>query len=178
MKNIIAITFVGLFLIGCAGSKSGTSEDMKMGKDVPKWAGGQTAEDAFYGVGFAKKQNPALAKKAAAARARTEISEAVKIQVSSMLKDFMQESGIGESAQALEFTESVTKQVTSNSLSGSVIEDTYFSNDGSVWVLVSYSLDNTRKSAANAASKEEALYNEFKASQAFNEMNSSIQGSE
>ena len=178
MKNIIAITFVGLFLIGCAGSKSGTSEDMKMGRDVPKWAGGQTAEDAFYGVGFAKKQNPALAKKAAAARARTEISESVNIKVTSMMKDFMQESGIGETAQALEFTESVTKQVTSNSLQGSVIEDTYFANDGSVWVLVAYSLDNTRKNALNAAkaaNREEALYNEFKSSQSFKEMDTAVQ---
>ena len=81
MKNIIAITFVGLFLIGCAGSKSGTSEDISMGRDVPSWAGGKTAEDAFYGVGFAKKQNPALAKKAAAARARTEISESINVKV-------------------------------------------------------------------------------------------------
>jgi hypothetical protein len=90
----------------------------------------------------------------------------------------MQESGIGETAQALEFTESVTKQVTSNSLQGSVIEDTYFANDGSVWVLVSYSLDNTKQNALNAAkaaNREEALYNEFKASQSFKEMDTAVQ---
>jgi len=63
MKKFI-LTTISIFLIaGCAGTKSGTSEDMGMGKDVPSWAGGKTAEDAFYGVGFAKKQNASLAKK-------------------------------------------------------------------------------------------------------------------
>ncbi len=173
MKKFI-LTTISIFLIaGCAGTKSGTSEDMGMGKDVPSWAGGKTAEDAFYGVGFAKKQNASLAKKAAVARARTEISEAVGIQVNSMMKDFMQESGIGETAQALEFTESVTKQVTSTTLEGSVIEDTYFANDGTVWVLVVYPLNNVRENALSAANREEALYNEFKASQAFKELDAS-----
>jgi len=90
-----------------------------------------------------------------------------------MMKDFMQESGIGETAQALEFTESVTKQVTSTTLEGSVIEDTYFANDGTVWVLVVYPLNNVRENALSAANREEALYNEFKASQAFKELDAS-----
>ena len=96
-----------------------------------------------------------------------------------MLKDFMQESGIGETAQALEFTEVVTKQVASNVLKGSVIttNGTYFSKDGSVWVLVSYPLNSVRENSltvAKSAAREEALYNEFKASQAFKELDTSV----
>lgn len=170
MKKIVILTIVGLLLTGCASNKSGTTEDMAMGRDVPSWAGGKTAEDAFYGIGFAKKQNPSLAKNAATARARTEISQSVEVKVTSMMKDFMQESGVGETAQALEFSETVTKQTTSNTLTGSVIEDTYFANDGTVWVLVSMPLSSIKQEVLSAAKNEEALYNEFKASQAFKEL--------
>jgi hypothetical protein len=177
MKKIIITTLIGLFLIGCAGTKSGTSEDMRVRGDVPEWAGGKKAEDAYYGIGMAKKQNRSLAKQSATGRARTEISQAIDTRVNSMLKDFMQESGIGETAQALEFTESVTKQVTSNSLKGSIVEDTYFGKDGTVWVLVTYPLNGVRDNAltaAKSAAREEALYNEFKASQAFKELDTSV----
>ena len=81
MKKIIITTLIGLFLIGCAGRKSGTSEDMRVRGDVPEWAGGKTAEDAYYGIGMAKKQNPSLAKQAATGRARTEISQAIDTRV-------------------------------------------------------------------------------------------------
>ena len=175
MKKITAITFIGLFLIGCAGS---SPDEIRIDRgDVPEWARGKTAEDAYYGVGMAKKKTPSLSKRTAANRARTEISEIVKVSIASMFKDFMQESGIGETAQALEFTESVTKLVTSNTLQGSVPEDTYFAKDGTVWVLVSYSLDGVRENsltAAKSAAREEALYNEFKASQAFKELDTSV----
>ena len=43
--KIITITFIGLFLIGCAGSKS---DEVRINRgDVPEWADGKTAEDAM-----------------------------------------------------------------------------------------------------------------------------------
>ena len=126
-----------------------------------------TAEDAFYGVGTAKKQNPSLAKKTATARARDEIAQAVDVKVSTMIKDFMQESGVGENAQALEFTESVSKQVASQALAGSTILRTEVGKDGTFYVLVSYSLASAIDASINEAKKEEVLYNEFKARQGF-----------
>ena len=92
-----------------------------------------------------------------------------------MLKDFMQESGVGDNAQALEFSEAVTKQVTDNSLQGAVIKEAYAAKDGTIFILVEYSLDSVRKDAVNAATREEALYNEFKAQQSFNELEKSLQ---
>ena len=71
-----------------------------------------------------------MAKKVAANRARGEISQAVSAKVSTMIKDFMQESGIGENAQALEFNEAVTKTVSSNVLNGSTISKIEQSKDG------------------------------------------------
>jgi len=169
MKKVLVLGFMFLFL-GCASNKSGTTEVMKIRRDAPAWANGKTAADTFYGIGFAKKQNAALAKSAATARARTEISNAVNVKVSAMMKDFIQESGVGDNAQALEFSSVVTKQVTSNTLEGSIIDSTYFAKDGTVWVLVSMPVSKVRELALDAAKNEEALYNEFKASQALQEL--------
>jgi len=163
-----------MVLVGCAGPGSGSTEE-RGSSDMPDWfLVPPTAEDALYGVGQAKKQNPSLARQTATARARTEISQAVNVKVSSMLKDFMQESGVGDNAQALEFSESVTKQVTSNALEGSVVKEAYVAKDGTMFILVDYPLASMRQDALNAAKKEEALYNEFKAQQGFDALEQEI----
>jgi hypothetical protein len=174
MKKSIILSIVFLIFISCAGTNSGSTEE-RSSKDVPSWfLERPTSDTSLYGVGQAKKQNPSLAKNVATARARTEISQSVNVKVSSMLKDFMQESGYGNNAQALEFSEAVTKQVSNNSLQGALIKEAYTSKDGTIFILVEYSLDLVKKEASNAAKREEALYNEFKANQSFDELEKSI----
>jgi len=174
MKQLNAILMALILFVACAAPPSNTLNT----KDMPEWfLVPKSAEDAWYAVGLSKKKNPQLARTAAAAIARDELSRQIEVKVSGMVKNFMQESGIGESAQALEFTEAVTKQVTSNSVSGSRIAEVYPANDGTLYVLVEYSLDqvkNSALSAAKSAAREEALYNEFKASQAFDELDASV----
>lgn len=175
MNKLITSIFFSMLILACSGPKSSGSTEQRRSSDMPEWfLMPPTAEDAFYGVGMAKKQNPSLAKKVATARARTEVSSSINVKVSSMVKDFMQESGLGETAQALEFSESVTKQVTENSLQGSVIKDAYVAKDGTIYIIVEYSLSQVKENALNAANREEAMYNEFKASQAFEELNGSV----
>lgn len=174
--GIVVMTLVVSFsLQQCGSSRSGSTEETGM-KDVPEWfLNPPEAEDAIYGVGMAKKQNPSLARKASIARARDEIASQVQTKVQSMLKDFMQESGIGENAQALEFTQSVSKQVTDMSLQGSKVKEVYPAKDGTFYALVEYPLASLRQSTLSEAQKEEALYNEFKAQQGFDALEKEIQ---
>lgn len=175
MKIILISLISAMLLAGCASSRSGSTEASRMG-DVPTWfLMPPSVEDAIYGVGSAKKQNPSLARKAATARARDEIAQSVNVKVTNMLKDFMQESGVGENAQALEFTESVSKQVASVSLQGSSIKEAYIGKDGTFYVMVEYPLKSLRQASLDEAKKQEALYNEFKATQGFNELEKAIQ---
>lgn len=170
----ILILLAGLTLQECASSKGGSSESSAM-KDVPEWfLTHPEAEDAIYGVGMAKKQNPTLARKAAIARARDDVASQVQVKVSGMIKDFMQESGVGENAQALEFTQSVSKQVTDVSMEGSKVKEIYPANDGTIYALVEYPLNSLRQSTLSEAQKQEALYNEFKAQQGFEALEEAI----
>ncbi|MBS1271431.1 MAG: hypothetical protein MAGBODY4_00562 [Candidatus Marinimicrobia bacterium] len=175
---VAMIVVVGLSLQQCGSSRSGSTEESAM-KDAPEWFLVQPqAEDAIYGVGMAKKQNPSLARKAAIARARDDIASQVQTKVQSMLKDFMQESGVGETAQALEFTSSVSKQVTDLSLQGSKVKEVYPAKDGTLYALVEYPLESLRQSTLSEAQKQEALYNEFKAQQGFEDLKKEIESIE
>jgi len=64
--------------------------------------------------------------------------------------------------------------VTANTLTGSVILRTHMAKDGTWYVLVGYSKDSYRKATLDAAKKEEALFNEFKAQQGFDRLEDAI----
>ena len=150
---------VMLFMVICSSS-------------VPKWyLNPPMSEDVFYGVGDANRPQKALSKKVATARARDEVANAVEVKVSTMLKDFMQASGIGEDASALEFNESVSKHVAQVSMKGCVVSKTFIAEDGTMYVMVKYPVGSAKEEAVKKAKdelkKQEALYNEFKARQGF-----------
>lgn len=172
--HILTITIL-LILAGCgSGTRSGSTEESPL-SDAPDWfLNPLTSSEVLYAVGTAKKQNPALAKSSATARARDEIARSVNVKVTNMLKDFMQESGVGDNAQALEFTESVSKQVANASLIGSFVSQIKVGKDGTLYVLVEYPLNQVREAAMAEARRQEALYNEFKANQGFDELESVI----
>ena len=153
---------------GCAGpTVSGTTES-RDSRDMPEWSLNRpVTEGIIYGVGQAKKQNPSLAKTVAAQRAREEIASAIKVKVESLVKDFMQESGIGNNAKAMEFTQSVSKGVTAASLTGALIKEAFLAKDGTYFVLMEYSLDNARRAAIESARQEEAAWNEIRADRGF-----------
>ena len=171
MNRTIMLAALGgtlLVLAGCAGKMGSGTTEARESRDMPQWALERPAvEGIIYGVGQARKQNPSLAKTVAAQRAREEVAAAVKIKVESLVKDFMQESGVGERAEALEFTQAVSKGVTDATLTGSMIKETFIAKDGTYFVLVEYSLDEARRAAIESARQEEALWNEFKAEQGF-----------
>ena len=178
MRHFLILVALGsglLLLAGCAGKiESGTTE-ARASRDIPKWALERpVVEGMLYGVGQARKQNPSLAKKVAALRAREEIAAAVKVKVESLMKDFMQESGVGERAQALEFTSAVSKGVTDATLTGSMIKEAYLAKDGTYFIMVEYSLDEVRRNAIAIARQVEALNNEFGAKQAFESLEGKI----
>jgi len=169
---IIAITIsLGIMLINCSSPKADMNE-------IPDWyLNPNQSEDAIYEAGDAAKHSMALAKEAADARARDAISRTIEIKVSSMFKNFMQESGVGQEAEALEFTSSVSKQVSNNVLKGCKITKREMKREGELYhcySLAKYDLNSLINQTKDAAQRQKALYNEAKANMAFDELENEI----
>ncbi len=159
---------------GCAGSKPKPLTN----KDLPDWyLNPPKFKEKFVGVGDALRPQFNLSKQVATERARAEVARAVETTVNSALNDHMQASGIGSEAGATEFTEAVSKSLVNTTLRGCTIEKTEVFKDR-VFVMVVYDANKTKeelKAAARIeAKKEEALYNEFKARQAFDSLDKAI----
>jgi hypothetical protein len=175
---VLGIIIMGGFLImACATTPQGAQPVMtpEQAQCVPDWeVNPPSAEDGIYGSGLAKMQIAAQSKKAADQRARDEVVMAIKVKVSTMMKDFMQQSGIGDSAQALQFSQSVSKGVSSHVLYGCKIIKRKVCPDGTWHSLALWPIGNAselKKEITNQTKKlvknEYALYNEFKAKNGF-----------
>jgi len=165
-----------LSLWGCSGGNSqrSGSTEQTTSSEPDWWFMKEDPENYFYGFGQAKKQNPSLGQKIAAQRAKQDISDQVKSSITSEVRDFMQESGLGETAQALEFSEATSVSLSNNVLQGAASDKYHKAKDGTVYIRVTYSKNKVDQAVLNSVKREEALYNEFKASQAFNRLEEKV----
>lgn len=103
-------------------SKKGSSRKKVTG--LPDWVlSPPTSEDKIYAVGIAQKKNLQLAMEAAQTRARSELSRQIMVKVSSLVTDFMEETTSGKKSQINEFSQAVSKSVTSLFLKHSKVEE-------------------------------------------------------
>ncbi|MCK9244074.1 MAG: LPP20 family lipoprotein [Candidatus Marinimicrobia bacterium] len=177
MKKLLVFVLlisVALFTVNCGGKKPKAKMD-----DIPEWyLNPPQAEDAIYQAGDAVKTSMALAKDAADARARDAIARTIELKVTNMMKDFMQQSGLGEDSEALEFTSNVSKQVANTVLRGCMIVKREMKTEGSNYhgySLAEYNLNSLVQEALDEARKQKALYNEAKANLSFEELEREIE---
>ena len=179
MKKLVTLLVLSaLLVIGCGPNTPPV--EVADTKDMPDWATGVSAQDVYYGIGMAKMAEIPNSMNRAQVMARQSIATQVEIKVAAMLKSFSQESG----GQVLDFYENVTKQVADESLRGCKAaggiysnNSMYFAKDGTGGALMEYSLASVAQNALDAfkGPSEEALYNEFKASQAFKELDAAVE---
>lgn len=184
-KGLMVLTIVllsGVLLFaGCAAQQAKPAPAPKPAEPaqcIPDWqVNPPSAEDGVYGTGIAKMKDAALSKKASDSRARDEVAQSIQVKVQTMMKDFLQQAGIGEEAQALQFSQSVSKQISSQVLYGCKIVKRKVCPDGTwhslaLWPINQASqLKNEIASQAKEQIKNEyALYNEFKAKNGFEEL--------
>ena len=181
-KGILVLGIIilgGLLIMACA-TQPGPRPVVpaEQAQCIPEWeVNPPSAEDGLYGSGLAKMQMASLSKKTADQRARDEVVMAIRVKVQTMMKDFMQQSGIGEQAQALQFSESVSKAIASHVLYGCKIVKRKVCPDGTWHSLALWPIgdaDGLKKEINNQTKKlvknEQALYNEFKAKKGFEEL--------
>jgi type III secretory pathway component EscV len=179
-KSLVLITIVltVAFLFSCAGGAETAPKEPEQKADTANYpdyvVNPPQSGDAIFGVGYAKQSTLPLSIKVAETNARADIANQIETQIQSAVTSYMQEAGVGDDKQAIEFVESITRQVTDTMLSGAITVQRNPMPDGGVWVLMQYGKDNflnTFKDVAESFERSEgAAFAEFKAAQALEKL--------
>ena len=187
VKLSLMIVLTALVMINCSGAPEVTDmPSQKDGKnpkgpsDLPDWYINTPEEDDMYiyavGTGESRKMNLAIDK--AKQAGKVELSERISANVTSQVKNFSQEAGMDENTQVIEFYQSTSKSVTDNTLNGvSVLKRYPYQKSGGTWIAyvqMGLKKDAVSTAVVNVIQNEEALYAEFKASQAFQELEAAV----
>ncbi len=175
-KLMLVLMMAVIFVItGCSGGKvaSGPKEVFQ-----PDWYGLQGDPEYVFTYGQSEKVSQNAAESAAYANAMQEAAQYVEAHVQSMIKNYVEESGV-EDPQVLSLTSSVARVVANAKFTGTQITQrrtyTMENNRYKSFVRVSIPKNEVNRNLRNQIKNEEALYNQFKASQAFNELDKVIE---
>ncbi len=180
---ILAVAVVVLAAVGCGGKKE---EAQPAGianqclKDAPDWVIAGGAEGGFTSVGAAQisKAGVQFARTAAMGNARDEMARSISVKVNNMLKDFTQVTGIGDDETVDKVTASVSKQVASQTLNGTVQKAIWQSPCSELYVLIASDPGVVQAAVKNSVTSsyknENALWQQFQAQKAQDELDAAI----
>jgi hypothetical protein len=168
---IVALVVVMLVLTACSGGKA--SKYKMKAVFQPDWFSIQNNSEYVYTYGQAEKVSQNASEQAAYANAMQEAAQYVEAHVQSMIKNYTEEAGV-EDPQVLALTSSVARVVANAKFNGTQIakRETFVTENGryKTFIRVSIPKNEVNRNLRNQIKNEEALYNQFKASQAFQEL--------
>jgi len=177
MKRI----FLGLLsltvCIGLAGCKSTPPADSDESMfDAMQEMVAKISEEggmAAVGIGESRKIDVAIAK--AKLEARKNLAQLVQVKIENLEKAFVEEVGDAETSEINELFSSATKQITSQTLQGTTPKIQKYDSDNGVttaYVLMVLNPDIIPNTLKNSSAKH--LYERFRASKAFEELDKEI----
>ena len=181
------LTISSMMIMGCGGAIKETKETKVQEKgltkefaDAPKWVLNPSVEQGLAAVGSAKvgKVGMQFARTEALANGRDELARMMSVKVSNMVKNFAQVTGLGDSQTVDRVSGQVSKQVTSEVLSGSRQKDMWISPIGDVYILVvvdtSLIKQTVKDSVSSSYKNDAALAQQFQAKNAQDELNKEV----
>lgn len=171
-KGVVSALIMGFavsLLVGACGSK-GVSKG-----EVPDWfLTPPQSKEKIYGVGGSEQMaSIEFAKQVADQNARADLARVIQVSVQNMLRTYLQQSGTMETTKAIQFAETVSKQVTNLTLSGSTISKREVKS-GKMYSLAELSQDSIKNALLSAAKDAAAQYAELKAQKAFDALETEI----
>ncbi len=183
LSKVLIIALVSLLLIGmmsCSKNKEVKAAIEGEVVNMPAWWNSQK-DDAYvctYGMGTNVKQTTSL--DTAKNNALFEAAQFVEVQVQGMLKTYEEEAGVFD-PQLLALTQKVIKTVTNTTFSGVIngqMETRRVTEYGgpryTTYLQLKIPKTEINKTLYNNIRNEEALYNQFKASMAFDELERTV----
>jgi hypothetical protein len=176
-KSLLAVGLIALlFLSACSSGKQSPSRPQQVFQ--PNWYGLQGNPEYVFTYGQSIKVNQNAAEQAAYANAMQEAAQYVETHVQSMIKNYIEEAGV-EDPQVLALTSSVARIIANAKFTGTQIShrETFAleNNRYQSFIRVSIPASEVNRNLRNQIRNEEALYNQFKASQAFQELDRIIE---
>lgn len=173
MKQVGLALLALTVCIGFSGCRSTPKMDSDksmfdyMQEEVAKYA----ENGAMASIGLGESRSTQLAVTKAKVEARKNLAQLVQVKIENLEKAFVEEVGEARGSELNELFSSATKQITSQTLQGTVPKiQKYETNDGitTAYILMVLNPDIIRDSLQNSSAKH--LYERFRASKAFAEL--------
>lgn len=187
MKKLgLILMILSLFLVSCKNKevkeekRELTPIENKTYKEYPNWVLQPNYENGISAVGQAKvgAAGLAFAKQEAMAVARGELARIIQVQVDDMFKSYVNTVGLAGQDGIEKVSTSISKQVASVSMSGSVQKDLWISKDNEIFILVGISYEDLKKETLNTIkttlNNDQALWQEFKSQKAQQELEAAV----
>lgn len=177
-------TAVMIGITGCSSKGESISQAPKEIKnelsDAPKWVLTQENEKGINTAGSAKigKAGMQFAITEAEANARDQMARQMQVKVANMVKNFTQQTGVGDGQAVDKVVSSVSKQITQQELIGTQRKDMWISPSGELWVLMNMSEQSVSavKNAVKSSFKnDDTLYQQVLVKQAQDELDKELE---
>ena len=181
LKSLLIASISSMVLTGCLwNDKPTTAEETYIDpelKGAPKWVMIPEAKGFVSELGSAAKNagnDYSFQREEAMADARNNIAKQITIKVNAMFKTFKSTTGHNQDGTMDKAIETVSKQIASQSLSGTKVKETWISRSGTLYILmvidtqsVANLMDNSIKTSFK---NDKAMYQKFLASKAQEEL--------
>jgi len=174
MKKLSFLIIFSIIFISCGNN--GYKGVKKL--YYPEWWQDQDNAEYVQTYGMATKVSQNSSYDAAYANAMLQAAQYVETYVKGMVKNYEEEAGVNN-PQVLALTSKVVKAVAKAKFANVMVtkQETIVSDDNrfQTFVRVSVPKEAVNKNLMNQIKNEEALYNQFKASQAFGELENEME---
>lgn len=177
-SQVFLMLIFGLMLLivwGCGGTSNNAPEGAKK-VYRPDWWNSQPSDSHICSYGQAEKVSETASMDAAKANALLEAAQYVEINVKGMIKNYEEEAGVKD-PQVLALSQKVIKAISdarfANVVPGkmeTILIQTENGERYKTFIQMMIPKTEVNKNVVNQIRNEEALYNQFKASQAFKEL--------
>lgn len=189
MKNIVSkiamISLATAIMTGCADKDpevkkevyKPTFECTQESVPAPKWTCIPQVTGYYAGVGIANNSAAGMAhmRKVAMMNGRSDLAQQIATQVKDKMQGFTQTTGNGTNETVDAVTKAITDQAANFKLTNSKAVDMWTAPSGAVYMLMTIPEGEVngilKKSAKTSFNNDEARWQDFKATQAFDDLN-------
>lgn len=183
-KSLLILGMASVVFSGCS-TKQATSEEIYISQeleDAPQWVMKPKVEGYISEMGSATRNagdDFNFQREEAISEARSNMVKQIEIKVNTMFQSFKETTGSGEDSTFDNSSKTVSKQIATGVLKGTIVKETWMSKSGTLYVLMvidTSSIENAMgKAIKSSFNNDNALHQKFLASKAQGELTEELE---